>query len=95
MTRKIITLMLVGAGSLALGACARHPGKHKTAGNGKHEHLVCTQQAQLGSHIGHQQCMTEAQYKAQKKQDEKSKDALRREQNRGTVNSGSGGGGGV
>jgi len=90
-TRKMIMLAFVGAGALALGACAGQPGQ-KTAKNGKKQHLVCVARAPLGSHIAHEQCMTKAAYEAQKKRDAKSKDALERAQERANTKISGGGG---
>lgn len=73
-TRGILAGAALAAAALALAACASTSGQ-KVAKNGNQKnktHMVCFMDTALGSHIGHETCMTEAQYKAKQKADAES-----------------------
>lgn len=100
MSRIILTVGLAAA-VLALGACASQSGNsmaanQKTAQQKKvaqqKQHLVCTSQPSLGSHIARTTCMTQAQYEElQKEHQQQMEEMQNRPQMQGSQQNDNGG----
>lgn len=74
MNYRVFLIAATAASAFALAGCASSGGNKvaKNANQSNHPHMVCESEAPLGSHIAHETCMTETQYKAQQKANERS-----------------------
>lgn len=87
MKRGIFAGAVLVVATLGLAACASSSGQKVAKNNAQKQqksNLVCFTNSTLGSHIGHQVCMTAAQYKAQQKADSDSARKLREMQQNNT-----------
>lgn len=80
---RLVMVAGLAAAVLALGACASQSSNSVAANQkaaAKKQHLICTTQASLDSHIPQTTCMTEQQYKEMQKEGAKQRDKMQQMQ---------------